>query len=180
MTTPARDPGSRPEWVDWVTLAQQGDAAAYGRLVEHFWDELVRLARGVLGHRGDDEDVVQDSLIAAWPRLSGLREPASFAVWLRQIVVRRAWRRARWRFRFLPLPDYQPEWATVSDPDLRLDLAMLVARLPARQRAVVFLTEVEGWADPEAAACLGIETATLRVHRHRAHRALRARLEEIV
>ena len=54
----------------------------------------------------------------------------------------------------------------------------VLARLAPRQRAVVYLTLVEGRTAREAATILGILPATARVHRHRALAHLRRALEE--
>jgi DNA-directed RNA polymerase specialized sigma24 family protein len=54
----------------------------------------------------------------------------------------------------------------------------MLGRLAPQQRAVVYLTVVEGRSASEAAALLGILPATARVHRHRALTRLRHELEE--
>ena len=48
--------------------------------------------------------------------------------------------------------------------------------LPARQREVFHLTEVEGLAAPEIAERLGMSPVTVRAHLFRARRALRTRI----
>ncbi len=57
-------------------------------------------------------------------------------------------------------------------------MARLLRRLAPRQRAMVYLTVVEGCTAREAASVLGILPATARVHRHRALARLRRALEE--
>lgn len=172
--TPVAGPSTPPEWAAELAAARAGDTAAYGALVERFWVPLVRVARGVLGSC-DAEDVVQDALVVAWRRLDDVRGAASLPAWLRQIVVRRALRRARWRLRWVPLP-LEDTVATGGGDEQRhrqLDLMAAIARLSARQRAVLVLTEIEGLSDASAAETLGIAEATLRVHRFRAKAELR-------
>jgi RNA polymerase sigma-70 factor (ECF subfamily) len=48
--------------------------------------------------------------------------------------------------------------------------------LSPMQRACFRLTGIEGFASAEAGAMLGVSDATVRVHAHRAKKALRARL----
>lgn len=157
-----------------VERARSGERDSFGELVELLWPQLVALARTVLAGDDEAEDLVQESLIQAWRRLDSLRDPDRFPAWVRRIVVRRCY--AHLRRRPAPPPD---EPVTLPDDALeRIDMVRLLRRLAPRQRAVVYLTVVEGRTAREAAAVLGILPATARVHRHRALARLRRALEE--
>jgi RNA polymerase sigma-70 factor, ECF subfamily len=54
----------------------------------------------------------------------------------------------------------------------------LFRELPARQREVFYLADLEGFAPVEIAERLGMNPTTVRAHLFRARRALRARLLE--
>jgi len=169
---------NEPAWCAFLRAAQAGDAAAYGRLVEAFWADLLRVARGV-APLAEAEDVVQEALVHAWRRLGTLRDAAALPAWLRTAVVRRGLRRRRWALRARPFERVARRLAAPPEPrDLELDAVRLFARLPDRQRAALFLTEVEGLTDAEAADDLGLDVSTLRVHRHRARANLRRWLAE--
>jgi RNA polymerase sigma-70 factor (ECF subfamily) len=160
--------------VEAVRRARRGDREAYGRLVEALWVDLVGLARGVLASDLHAEDLVQETLVHAWSRLGSLREESRFGAWVRRSLVRRCWRQLRADRRHhaaaagLPHPA-----ATAGDPTARLSVERALAALSPRQRAVVYLTAVEGRSDREIAAVLGLFPATVRVHRMRAGRRLR-------
>lgn len=155
--------------------ARQGDEAAFAALVERHWPRLVRFSRSVVG-AAEAEDVVQDSLVAAWDRMATLRDPEAFPAWVLRIVVRRgvrAGRRWSWR-RLLPLslvPDRADPRAQDDAEALRVERTL--ARLPPRQRAVMHLTVVEGMSDGEIGRVLGMDAATARSHRRKAREALR-------
>lgn len=161
-----------------VRQAAAGDAGAFDELVRRHWRELVRLARVVLASDLEAEDLAQETLVHAWRRLGELREPASFLPWLRRSLVRRGVRLARQRrrqlavvpldaVRALTMPAAEMGWSRVES---------LLAVLTPRQRATVFLVEVEGLSAGEAACRLGVSEATLRVHLFLARRRLRAYL----
>ncbi|MEZ5332631.1 MAG: RNA polymerase sigma factor [Thermoanaerobaculia bacterium] len=159
-----------------VRRAAAGDAEAFGSLAERAWPALIPLARGVLLKDGDAEDCVQEALLAAWRALPTLRDPEAFDAWLRRIAVRLALRRARAESRS-DLEACEPA-APPPDP-ASLDIPRLLAQLSPRQRTVFYLSAVEGYTDSEIANLIGGVAATVRVHRHRARRRLRALLETL-
>lgn len=160
--------------VQLVARARNGDRDAYGELVELTWPQLVALARTVLAGDDEAEDLVQEALVHAWPRLGSLRQPERFPAWVRRIVSRRCIAHARRR---RPVAEAEPP-VPASSPVARIDMERILGRLAPRQRAVVYLTLVEGHTAREAAAILGMLPATARVHRHRALTRLRRELEE--
>ena len=163
--------------VELVGRARQGDREAYGDLVELIWPQLVALARTILAGDDEAEDLVQDALVHAWPRLGSLRQPARFPAWIRRIVSRRCFAHLR-RRRAAADPAPEMHAAPRSAAPLEgIDVRRVLGRLAPRQRAVIYLTLVEGYSAGEAAAALGILPATARVHRHRAMARLRDELE---
>jgi RNA polymerase sigma-70 factor (ECF subfamily) len=163
------------EIVDLVERARRGERQAYGDLVERYWSDLVALARGILASDLEAEDLVQEALIHAWRRLGTLRRPESFGAWIRRVVARRCLSLARRRRRSQELVEMP---ADDLDPGAGVDAARLLATLAPRQRAVLYLTWIEGCSDREAGGILGIGASTVRVHRHRGLQRLRQRVEE--
>lgn len=159
---------------DLVEQARGGDRGAFSRLVELHWSPLVRLARSVIGET-DAEDAVQDALVTSWNKLARLRKPEGFAAWVRRIVLRACFRKARGRKRWTTLDD-APEPVTSPSPGAGLDVERLLARLAPRQRAVMHLTLVEGMTDREIGDAMGIAAASVRSHRRRARQSLSSRL----
>lgn len=95
---------------------------------------------------------------------------------------------ARMRGRFSVLPGhwraYPPEWPSPEDEALAREtrhvLAAALDRLPARQRIVVVLRDVEGYTSREVCAMLEVSAANERVLLHRGRAALRAALEAYI
>jgi RNA polymerase sigma-70 factor (ECF subfamily) len=166
----------RDDLANIVREAKAGSPGAYGAAVEACWDGLVRFARSVAGE-ADAEDVVQESLIAGWRALASLDDPARFDRWMTSIVFRRCLRRRRfWRLR-AALDDVR-ERSVSADPAPDLDVAALLARLAPRQRAVLYLTVVEGMTDAEIGERLSMATGSVRAHRRRARERLARILEK--
>lgn len=164
------------EFTELVLKARAGDLDAFGDLVESLWPQLVALARGILATDEEAEDLVQESLVHAWQRLWMIRRPESFAAWVRRIVTRRCLTRAKRR---RPREELRDLGEQVPTPGERLDAARLLAMLAPRQRAVLYLTWIEGYTDKEAGRLLGMRPATVRVHRFRGLRRLQGAVEGV-
>ena len=71
-----------------VVRAQDGDVAAFERLVRSYEKELLRLGYRMLTDVGEAQDAVQDSLVLAWRRLPTLQDPQAFHAWVYQLMTR--------------------------------------------------------------------------------------------
>jgi RNA polymerase sigma-70 factor, ECF subfamily len=160
--------------IDDLAAARRGDAEAFGRLIDARSARLARLARSIVGD-ADAADVTQDSCLACWRHLGQLDDLTKFDSWLMRIVYTTALRRARWQ-RVRALVFAAPASAAggldpaqpAADPTDGIFVWEALSRLPARQRAVLHLTVVEGLTDAEIAASLGIRAGSVRAHRRRA------------
>jgi RNA polymerase sigma-70 factor, ECF subfamily len=77
----------------------------------------------------------------------------------------------------LPAPWPSPD-QEVMGAEVRRLVAAAVERLPARQRAVITLRDIEGHSSEETCSILDLSQANQRVLLHRARTAVRAELEE--
>lgn len=69
-----------------VRMAQGGDAASLGVLLELHRAPLYAFALGFLGHGPDAQDAVQDAFLLALRKIGQLKEPEAAGAWLRAIV----------------------------------------------------------------------------------------------
>jgi RNA polymerase sigma-70 factor (ECF subfamily) len=167
--------------------AQNGERQAFEALVRRLLRPALAAAWEFVPTREDAEDIVQDTFARAWRQLERYDATRPFAPWFFTILRNVARNASRWdrRWNVISLTDE----AIVTDPpdmndgpdDLhRLDTAERIRaaldELSPMQRACFRLTSIEGFASAEAGAMLGVSDATVRVHAHRAKKALRARL----
>jgi len=97
--------------------ARAGDDRAFGELTDPFVGELRLHCYRILGSVHDAEDVLQETLLAAWRGLGGFEERASLRTWLYRIATNRclnALRASARRPRPVPAG---PSWA--SEPTRR-------------------------------------------------------------
>ncbi len=70
----------------FVRDALRGDSVAFGSLLEWHYPALLRVCMQLVGDQALAEDCAQDAAIVAWLRLSNLRSPTAFSMWLNGIA----------------------------------------------------------------------------------------------
>ena len=65
-----------------LARAQAGDEAAFRELTERYRRDLELHCYRIVGSVQDAEDLVQETLLAAWRALDGYAGRASFGTWL--------------------------------------------------------------------------------------------------
>ncbi len=154
-----------------VRRAQQKDVDAFTELYERFSKELYQSACYYLHNRQDAEDVVSETVMAAWTQLASLREPEKFRSWLFKILSNRCKTKQR---QYLEKPlelredfsDLAEERA--SDVAGCLDVRAAFRKLVEADRMILVLSVLEGYTTKEVAEMLDMNHATVRSRKSRA------------
>ncbi|WP_313915590.1 sigma-70 family RNA polymerase sigma factor [Tahibacter sp.] len=166
--------------------AQEGDHAAFARLVAATQRMVASVALAISTDVQQSEEIAQDVFLLAWQRMRLMRGPASFLPWLRQVSRRRAIdaiRSARYRERTLDdwderVADVAGEGEGIAETLIARHDAAVLARaldeIPADNREVLLLFYREGESGRRVAALLGISEAAVRKRLQRARENLRA------
>jgi RNA polymerase sigma-70 factor (TIGR02960 family) len=187
---------------DLLVRARAGDGEAFRALVEPHRRELQVHCYRMLGSLHDAEDLLQETLLAAWRGIGGYEGRASIRTWLYRIATNRCLNALRGSERKarvvepprVPLPEPtrrgEPSWlepypdALLVDPapgpEARYEaresvsLAFLAAlqKLPPRQRAVLVLRDVLGFRAGEVADLLDVSEDAVTSALARARRGL--------
>ena len=170
-----------------VRLAQQEAPGALDRLCDAWLPVVLGWTTRLGGPRIDAEDAAHDVFLVVFRRLPELEKPESFPSWLYGITRRviSAHRRRAWFRRWLPGP--VPDIAEIrADPARRAEQSAVADRvwdaleaLPAHQREVLVLCDLEERADSEVAEMLGIAKGTVKSRLRRARLALRKRIPSL-
>ena len=163
--------------------AREGDADAFEALVRRHQAQIYRIALRILGNPQEAQDVTQDVLIQLWGSLAGFLGSAAFTTWLYRMVVNRSLsHRKRLHPAAALLEDDRTTDAGPAEQAIahqRADAAgRAIATLPADQRAVFVLHQLEGFSYAEVAAILGISESTVRGRLARGRRILADRLRD--
>lgn len=140
---------------------------------------LVRCAYAIVIDRSEAEDVVQEVFGRAVERWSRLQTYDNVVAWLYLVTIREARRRRRRSHRREALSEATVGATSTDGPATEIvDLLRAVQDLPRRQREAILMTAILGYTHREAADILQCSESTLRVHAHRARRALSRRVRE--
>ncbi|WP_414650167.1 RNA polymerase sigma factor [Devosia sp.] len=165
-----------------VARAQNGDAEAFGELVEDHYDLIHRTAWKWCGNRADAEDIAQEVCIKLGAALAGFDGRSAFSSWVYRITLnavrdmqRAGKRRGRHAEAYRDIrPEDQP--AEQEEAATSRQLWAAVRALPEKQRDAVLLVYAEELSHAAAAEIMGIREATVSWHVHEARKTLRGLL----
>ena len=185
---------------DLVDRARQGDAAAFGDLVDRHRQAVYRTAMAVLGSHADAEDAAQETFVAAYRRLDTFRGRSSFKTWLLTI----AWNESINRRRSLKAmlkrivmsidapfalahvdadKGYEDRGAQTPEQrlaggELRRDVRAAIQRLPSKLRDVLLLVHSGDYTYEEISAIVGAPLGTVKWRVSEARRVVKQRLRD--
>jgi RNA polymerase sigma-70 factor (ECF subfamily) len=187
-----------------------GDKAALCALVQREHCALLRFARAVTHDSELAAEAVQDSWVRIYGSLARFEKRSSLRTWMARIVINRAKTLAVRESRWVPLEEEAatPEdavdpscfgalgfWSSSRSPcrwhaetperllgrqQVRAAIEAQIEALPAGQRSVLTLRDLEGWNSEEVCNALEISESNQRVLLHRARARVRAALEEVM
>jgi RNA polymerase sigma factor (sigma-70 family) len=141
---------------------------------EGLWRYCLKLT----GNPWDAEDLVQETVLKAFGRLSYYWQPLNVRAYLFRMASNAwidAWRRLR---PTEPLDAHEPAALDTAGDDAfaaRDAMRVVVDALPPRQRIIFLLTEAFGFTSADAAEMLGMSEGAVKAARHRARVNLAAR-----
>ena len=191
-----------------VERLRSGDEAAFRLLVRKYHAPMVSFARSFLRDRSAAEEAVQDSWIAVMSGIAAFEGRSSLKSWMFAIVANKARTKAKRDGRMVPFADFggpdEPavdaerftaegswqsppaSWAGITPERIvagRQLLAHVIAvldTLPAAQRTVVTLRDIEGLDAPDVCAVLEISEANQRILLHRGRSRVRQAIENLL
>lgn len=165
-----------------VTLAQNGDLAAFERLYRQNANRVYALCLRISADAVQAHDLTQDTFVRAWENLSSFRGESAFSTWLYRLALnvaladRRSEERRTSRVTVTDdLSRFQSP-ATVGTLEIGIDLERAIASLPPALRTAFVLHDIEGYPHDEIAKLTGQSPVTARVQVHRARKLLREAL----
>jgi len=186
---------------------REGDEAAFRELLRLYGPSMLRVAQLYVSSRAVAEEVVQEAWLGVLTGLDRFEGRSSLKTWIFRILTNRAKTRGEREGRTVPFSSVAPDddepavdpdrflasgrwighWATPprAVPEERLlareardRVEAAIAALPANQRTVVTLRDVEGLSSEEVCSVLDISETNQRVLLHRGRSKVRAAVED--
>jgi RNA polymerase sigma-70 factor, ECF subfamily len=163
-----------------MRAALDGNDGAYNKLLKQLPPLLRIVFRGKFGKygisAGDQEDIIQDVLIAIHLRRMQWDSTMPLLPWVFAIthnkIIDEVRRRVRFREldrRFLPIKDIHEETVAINAVH---DVGRVLETLPPRNRKIVSSIRIEGYSARELAQQLGISEVAVRIVLHRSLKGL--------
>ncbi|HYZ42220.1 MAG TPA: sigma-70 family RNA polymerase sigma factor [Stellaceae bacterium] len=184
------------------------DENAFRVLVRRYHRTMISVARSFVGSQATAEEVAQDTWLAVINGLAGFEGRSTLKNWIFGILVNKARTRAGHESRMSNFADTGPDSSSPVDParfgsdgswteppspwemldpervvagrQLLAHVADLLESLPAAQRAVVLLRDVEGMEVEDVCQILGVSHANQRVLLHRGRSRIREGVEALL
>lgn len=181
-----------------VRLAKAGELGAFEALVDRHERRVFAVARRLVLHEQDAEDVTQQTFLSAMEHLETFREESSFLTWLLRIATHAAIKVIRKRnglptvslegevesaegYSDVPHPEYIADWREsparlVGRNETARLIDEAIGELDEKQRLIFVMRDVEGLSIKETAELLGMTEGNVKVRLLRARLQLRERL----
>jgi len=178
-----------------VHEARAGNTEAFATLINHYDENVFRLAVNITRNKEDAEDVLQEALFKAYINIGRFRGGSRFYTWLVRIALNEALMKLRKRRsgrqvsldELLETDDQNlvrretVDWR--DDPEQRFarqelqqTLRQAVEGLDENSREVLLLRDAENLSTRETAQMLGLSVTTVKTRLRRARMELRRRL----
>lgn len=177
---------SDPRLDELVTNARLGDAIAFESIVAWLHPWVFRWALTFARDIDEADEITQETFVLVHRRLEQFRGDSALQGWVYLITRRVALQRHRKARRRRWLAESSiPVLDTVynTDPGARVDRQRITeyirhffTELPARQREVFDLVDLQGHDPSEVAEMIGVKAATVRANLFKARASIRARI----
>ena len=157
-----------------IHKAKQGDIKAFSELYAQLYQELYKFALYTMKHSQDAEDVVSETVIAAYENIKKLKKEESFRSWIFTILMNQCKKYFKQNSETEELKD-EITAEEVSQEE-NYDLLQAFQTLDDEERMILSCSILEGYSSEEFGHMLAMNPATVRSKKSRALEKLRKNL----
>jgi RNA polymerase sigma factor (sigma-70 family) len=152
---------------------KKGEVKSQFILYKQYSKAMYNVAIRFLNNKMDAEDILQESFVTAFEKLSELSNYNAFGSWLKRIVINNCISHIRKsKIEFDNIDNYAAfEYSDDEEPDLSIDPSMVhyaIRELPPQGRAILVLHALEGYKHREISKMFGISESTSKSQYKRA------------
>jgi RNA polymerase sigma-70 factor (ECF subfamily) len=171
-----------------VELALAGQTECFSVLMNRHAAAVKKYLSPLVRNRWDLDDIVQDTFMKAWVRLSTFRFEASFRTWLMSVALNEAltlYRRRKYRLSCPVIINLEAVPSKCESPhqsfarmEARSKLRIAIQKLPRKYRDVLVLRDLEQFTIRETAKRMNASIPLVKTRLSRARHMLTAALLE--
>ncbi len=181
-----------------VKKSQEGDSLSFEELVKRYEKKIYNLAYRIMGNKEDANDILQETFLEAFRKLSSFEGKSKFSTWLYRIAVNLCLMKKRREKKIDEVPldmpiltkeedeikgELRDDWsknplATLENKEVRKKLSKAIDSLPEEYRTVILLRGVNGLSNEEVAKVLKISLPAVKSRLHRARLFVRDQLSQ--
>lgn len=188
-----QDVTGKPTEEQLVARCQARDLDAFALVYARYERQVFRYAYHLLGNREDADDIKQETFLKAYQAMGSFRRDASLQTWLLKICGNlcrdrmKSWDRRKVIYNSTLREESLPRDYYGEDPHTtveRSQLAEFIFRamrgMPAPQREIIILHEIEDLNYEEIAGILGCSRTSVKLRLFRARRTLKDRVASLM
>ena len=173
-----------------IEQCKNGNLQNFGEIIETASPFVFSVAFRILGDEELAKDVVQDTMVTVWEKLSKINSSASFNTWLYRITVNKCYDNLRKRKRDSEFRPDDKTWAIISNhfseqPYTELEneeiarlINFMIGKLSPKQKAVFVLSEIEELPNEEISEITGLSKALIKANLHYARKHITEMIEK--
>lgn len=155
-----------------AVYAKGGDKESYGKLYEHYSNDMYRFALSICKNKSDAEDAVQEAALSVFKSIHCLYDPTKFKAYLFTALSNAC------KKTFCEITAQLPETlAYETENFISADVKNALDLLDTSSREIVLLSAIGGFKSGEIAKILDIPSVTVRTKKRRALMRMRKELE---
>jgi RNA polymerase sigma-70 factor, ECF subfamily len=175
-----------------IFRSRQNDQVAFRKIVETHQNLVYSLAFRLLGNDEDAQDIVQETFIKVWKHLSHFNTEMRFTTWLYKIAVNLCYDRIKALKRrnntisfdienlaLLNQSSLENLETNIINHELAQLIKLLTFDLPAKQRLVFTLRDLEGLEVEEIETITGLSAKKIKSNIYCARQFIREKLENL-
>lgn len=144
----------------------------------------------MLGDEDLAKDIVQETLVTVWQKISKIKSPEVYKTWLYRIVLNKCYDELRKQKRNPEISQDDSSWAKLSEriadnspegigkTDMAVIISGLTEKLSPKQKAVFILSDFEDMTNDEIAAITGMSKLTVKANLFYARKSIRNMLQK--
>ena len=170
--------------INLIEECRGGNLQNFRKLVELTSPMAFSVAFRMLGDEDQAKDIVQETMVTMWQKLSKIRSAEVYKTWIYRIIVNKCYDQLRRRKKN---PEFIPDektWKLISERmaeeagselennETALVINLLTNRLSPKQKAVFVLSDIEQMTHDEISAITGMSKPGIKSNLHHARKSI--------